>query len=63
MAAGLPKVSIPRASGGGRKAPSDLDSEVTWQHSLYTVLVTVARTSPDSSKKRSRPSLSRGKWY
>lgn len=46
MAAGLPKVSIPKASGGGRKALSDLDSEVTWHHFLYTVLVRVVMDQP-----------------
>lgn len=46
MTAGLPKVSIPKASGGGRKALSDLDSEVTWYHFLYTVLVRVVMDQP-----------------
>ena len=46
MAAGLPKVSIPKASGGSKKASYDLDSEVTWHHLLYIVLVRVVMNQP-----------------
>lgn len=63
MAAGLPEVSIPKASGGSRKASYDLDSEVTWHHLLYIVLVRVVMNQPRFKQEEEQTFPFKGSGY
>lgn len=46
MAGGLPKVGIPKDSGGSWKVLYDLASEVTRYHFLYILLIKVVESGP-----------------
>lgn len=55
-------MSIPKASGGIRKALCDLDSEVTWHHFLDIVLVRVVMNQPRFKQEGGADLPFQGKW-